>query len=196
MKAASPLSVITTARIPSGQVSLPFVGRVATDPYRLCTLVRPDLVALAKHYTPPNGSKITFFSPNGPEFTQISGFKAFGDLLIARLTKPVESVEPVVCADLQTVKMGDPAADFLAVGLQDLEKIIASPIELKLVYADGKLAKFRQNTVTKLEKGDSGAPILIKNGTEWALVGTNYSITATEAFNNLVGNYITEIASM
>lgn len=201
MTTSTPLQF--TPAVPSGVTTLPGVGLIAPaggKPARAATLVGPGLIALAKHYTPPNGTQITFQTGYGAITTAIEGsVKTYGDLLIMRLRETVD--DSVKVAQFATVEEIKNATKFVAVGLEirpDLTAVpVASPVPMpRTVYATGKNAKFVQDGIAKLEPGDSGAPIFVQVGTRYKLLGTNYSITPREFLSNLGALYVSEIPKL
>lgn len=201
MTTSTPLQF--TPAVPSGVTTLPGVGIIAPaggKPARAATLVGPGLIALAKHYTPPNGAQITFQTGYGSVTTVIESIaKTYGDLLLMYLRETVDdTIKPAQFATIAEITNG---TRFVAVGLEirpDFSAVpIASPVPApRTVYATGKNAKFVQDGIAKLEPGDSGAPIFVQVGTRYKLVGTNYSITPREFFSNLGALYVNEIPQL
>lgn len=184
------------AAVPNGAAAvvpgLGVIDAAGGKPQRLATLVGRNLIALAKHYTPPLGTRITFST--GYDFISsviAEQAKVYGDLLIMRLRDTVD--EKVRVAEFATLEEINRSNTFLAVGLSG-GKVIASAIDRpRTLYATGKNAKFINLEGSKLEPGDSGAPIYVKTGSIWKLLGTNYGITPREFYSNLGALYVSEI---
>lgn len=183
---------ITTA-VPAGTPAIPGLGIIEPaggKPARLATLVGRNLIALAKHYTPPAGAQIAFLTGWGTVNTVIQDVvKTYGDLLIMRLRDTVDDkVQVAQFADLEEIGV---ASTYLAVGLDAslTRPVFAYISPPRTVYATGKNAKFIQDGKAAIQPGDSGAPIFVKVGSKFKLFGTNYGITPREFYSNLGALY-------
>lgn len=192
MTSTAPL--IIAAPIPSDAVVISSVAEVATNPIRLMTLVGPDLIAGAKHYSPPVGVAISISTPSGPAVSVVTGIaRTYGDGQIVRIKDKLdERVKPAQIATLEEVKAG---SRYIVVGLKGLPnnpEVIGADVFPKTIYATGTMVKFMKTPEASIEAGDSGAPVFVKVGSGWKLMGSIYSVTPKEFFVNLFAKYAAE----
>jgi hypothetical protein len=175
----------------AGAICLPFVAYVETYVRRLGTLISPNLMAMAKHYAPPIGVAVTF---NGTLSTVKEYAYQNGDALIVRLNDPlVTEIAPAPIATPDEVRQG---RNFICVALKDKTSMIAGKTSLGVVYSNNLMARFSQMETAKLQPGDSGAPVFVDVNGQWKLAGTNYAITPTAFFSNLLGNFSEHIKTL
>jgi hypothetical protein len=193
MISTTPLRVASP--IQRDAIALPGICIVETTPPRLAALVGRNLIALAKHYTPPVGVAVTVLSAGGSVSSTIQSVAAtFGDLLIMRISDDVgDIVSAAPIASFDEVKR---AGTFVITGLKDLRQLIAAPAVPVTIYATGKLVKFRQSESATLQSGDSGAPSFVYVNGEWKYLGSNFGITKTEFFTNVAALYAGNIISL
>lgn len=196
MTSTTPL-ILATA-IPKDAVVISSIAEVATNPVRLLTLVGPDLLAGAKHYSPPTGVGISIPTAAGPAVSVVTGIvRTYGDGQIVRIKDKLDDrVKPSEIATLEEVKAG---TRFIVVGLKGLPnnpEIIAADVWPKTIYATGTMVKFAKTPQANIEDGDSGAPVFVKVGTKWKLLGSIYSNTPKEFYVNLFAKYAAEIPGL
>lgn len=193
MLSTTPLRVASPVQ--RDALQLPGICIIETNPPRLAALVGSNLIALAKHYTPPVGVAVTVLASGNSVVTTITGIASvYGDLLIMRLADNIgEIVDPAVIASLTEIKN---AGTFVVTGLKDLRTLIAAPSVPVTIYATGKMIKFRQTEFATLQPGDSGAPSFVHVNGQWKYLGSNFGITKTEYFTNVAATYAANIAAL
>jgi hypothetical protein len=196
MTSTSPL--ILAAAIPKDAVVISSIAEVATNPVRLLTLVGPNLLAGARHYSPPAGVGVSISTASGPAVSVVTGIvRTYGDGQILRLKDRLDDrVKPSEIATLDEIRAG---TRFVVVGLKGLPnnpEIIAADVFPKTIYSTGKMVKFSKTPAANIEDGDSGAPVFVKVGTKWKLLGSIYSITPREFYVNLFAKYAAEIPAL
>ena len=190
MLTTSPLRLASP--IAPDAIVLPGLGVVETAIPRGCALVGPDLIALAKHYTPPAAAAVSFY---GNAISSVKGVVAsYGDLLIMRLNDRIGDI--VSPAEIATLPEVFKSSAFITVGLKDLRSFVASSVYPRTIYTTGKLAKFPQTYAARLEKRDSGSPSYVNVQGIWKYLGSHYAITPTEYFSNLASLYADQIPKL
>lgn len=176
-------------------LQLPGICIIETNPPRLAALVGGNLIALAKHYTPPAGVAVTIFTSGSAISSTITGIASiYGDLMIMRISDDVgQYVSPAPIATNAEIRS---AGSFVVVGLKDLHSIVAGPATPVTIYATGKLVKFRQTEGATLQPGDSGGPGFIFVNGNWKYLGSHYGITKTEYFSNVAALYADAISKL
>jgi hypothetical protein len=193
MISTTPLRVASP--IQRDAIALPGICIVETNPPRLAALVGRNLIALAKHYTPPVGVAVTILSAGGAISSTIqSAASTFGDLLIMRISDDVGDI--VVAAPIASLEEVRRAGTFVVTGLKDLRQLLAAPAVPVTIYATGKMVKFRQSESATLQAGDSGAPSFVYVNGEWKYLGSNFGITKTEFYVNVAAIYAGHIISL
>lgn len=193
MLSTTPLRVASPVQ--RDAIALPGICIIETNPPRLAALVGRNLIALAKHYTPPLGVAVTILSSGGSISSTIQSVAStFGDLLIMRVSDDVgDIISPASIASFDEIKR---AGTFIVTGLKDLRQHIAAPAVPVTIYATGKMVKFRQTESATLQSGDSGAPSYVYVNGEWKYLGSNFGITKTEFFSNVAAIFAGSIANL
>lgn len=206
----SPPAKVVTVAVPAKQTILNYfesVGIVDGNPIRLCTLVKPGLVAAAHHYPLSPGLNITFYGSGDKKQTaKIRGVaNTFGDLELYTLDQQVNVVMPARLPPLLTASeyAGKETIGFGLVGSRKTSPYNWVPAASKfrlvrvtlerggvwtatLTASDGK---------TYLEEGDSGAPEFVNIGGDYYLLGVHRKIGSLIQ-TNMVAPWVNQINSL
>lgn len=169
------------------------VGIVDGAPPKLVALVRPNVVAGAKHYALVPGNKVTFYSSNGPVSSTVKGVAGtYGDLELYYLNDSISGVQPVAIPTFAiSAFTGRPIVTFGLVGSRSgpynwtpaavamkIARVTASSGVWTATCTNPTLQSF-------LEPGDSGGPNFFTDTTTSILyyLGSTHEISSTFTVN-------------
>lgn len=172
------------------------VGVIQTSPPRLCALIGPTTIALARHYgsagSPPltPGTIVTFYGPNGPTQStlQTSSIAAYGDLELWRLGGNPNNIKPAAITNKPSFVnyTNKPVVVFGMVGDRS-----RAPYNWFAAEALGRILRATQgsNLVwsascifpdgTRLEPGDSGSPVFFTHENRIYYLGSIRKMAST-----------------
>lgn len=193
MESLSPLT-IATAR--SGSVSLPGLVQIETSPARHGTLIRSDLVVVASHYLPPEGIAVTAITTQG-EVPSVIGkiVKQIGDITVLSLKYPLEKSSVAKIASEEELKK---VGEWVGTGYTSIntpsQRETAARMSFQRFQSDNaapgaKVVFFRQSSMSKVAKGDSGSPVYVNVNGEMKLAGVFTSTNAMSSVASLVSAF-------
>lgn len=186
MKSTTPLALI------------PSVAEVATKPVRLMVLVGPDLLAGLKIYSPPLGVGVSISTPNGPAVSVVNRIvNNCGRGQIARLKEKMDDrVKPSIIATFYDIYKATMVRVVGIRGVDERPQIIASAPWPSAVLVAGKSFVFLRKNHGEIYPGDAGAPVFVKLGSEWMLMGFVYSITINQFYVNILAGHTAKIPGL
>lgn len=170
------------------------VGVVQTWPYRLCALIKPNVVVGAKHYSIPVGSKIRFYNETGYEEASVKKVAvSFYDLEAYYLDRDIRTVEPspVFSTDNYSSLSRKEIVTFGLVGDRNPPYNSWVPAAAPALYARTLNVSAQdmtgvcafQTPGSFLQPGDSGAPSFILEDGIYKFLGSNWKISTTYNIN-------------
>lgn len=168
---------------------------------RLCALVRPHVIAAARHYNnPPFASYIggiVRFTTG--ELASIVGVALTrDDFECYYLDRPIATVQPAAIAPLEPNLYT--AREIIMFGLGDKVRPIAGRTALKYAFGNGPTwmatASNKVSQPLNVQSGDSGSPVFITANGVVQYFGSIASINLTETKINMACPHSAEIAAL
>lgn len=208
-----PYTTEVTLQPPSKEIVIPSVGGGLKNIYesvgvinpagqiRLCALVRPNVIAAARHYN------------NAPFESYIGMHVAFGQGEIATITRVVLTHDDFECYQLdRNITSVQPAhiaplepnaytnREIIVFGLADARRVVAAKTALKFAFGSGTgwvgTASNKTNQPLAVQKGDSGSPVFIVANGVVQYFGSLASINLTDLRVNMAPPHAAEIAAL
>ncbi len=206
-----PYTENVTVQPPSVQVTIPSVGGDLRNTFesvgvinpggqiRLCALVRPNVIAAARHYNnAPYQSYIGMMVVFG---TQKSTIKAVvftaDDFECYSLDDPIDTVQPAPIAPI----VGDYAGrEIIVFGLASASRPVAGKTSLKYAFigAAGGVATAgnRSGSSVVVERGDSGSPVFMVVDNVVQYLGSMAAVNLTQFQVNMASPHAAKIRSL
>ncbi len=208
-----PYTQDVTFQPPPVQVTIPSVGGSLSNTFesvgvinpggqiRLCALVRPNVVAAARHYNnPPYASYagMTVVFGNG-ELAKITGvIFTRDDFECYKLDRSITSVRPASIAPLEPNAYSN--REIIMFGLADLRRPVAGKTNLKYAFGNGVgwvgTVSNKSTAPVVVQPGDSGSPVFITANGVVQYFGSLASVNLTETKVNLACPHSAEIAAL
>jgi hypothetical protein len=208
-----PYSQDVTLQPPPVQITIPSVGGDLRNTFesvglinpggqfRLCALVRPNVIAAARHYnnapyTPYIGMTVAFISGETAKITGVVLTR--DDFECYRLDKNITGVQPASIAPLEPNFYS--GREIIMFGLADQKRPVAGKTTLK--YAFGTSSSWVGTTSNKasapimVQPGDSGSPVFIVANGVVQYFGSLGSVNLSETKINLACPHAAEIGAL
>ncbi len=208
-----PYTIDVVIQAPAQDVTIPSVGGGLKNVYesvgvinpagqiRLCALVRPNVIAAARHYNnPPYGSylgmQVAFGQGEIANIVRVIFTR--DDFECYQLDRNITSVQPAHVAPLEPNAYVN--REIIVFGLGALRRVIAGKTVLK--FAFGSLTSWvgtisnKTNQPVVIQPGDSGSPVFIVANSVVQYFGSISTINLTETKVNIASPWVAEIAAL
>lgn len=208
-----PYSQDVTFQPPPVQVTIPSVGGDLKNIYqsvgvinpggqiRLCALVRPNVIAAARHYNnspyaPYIGMTVVFTSGEQAKITGVVFTR--DDFECYQIDKNITGVQPASIAPLEPNAYS--GREIIVFGLADQKRPVAGKTILK--YAFGTSSSWvgtmsnKSTAPVMVQPGDSGSPVFIVANAVVQYFGSLGSINLSETKVNLACPHVAEIGAL
>ncbi len=208
-----PYSQDVTLQAPSIDVTIPSVGGDLKNTFesvgvinpggqlRLCALVRPNIIAAARHYNnAPFQSYIGMTVSFGPgELAKIMRvIYTQDDFECYQLDRNITSVQPASIAPLEPLAYTQ--REVIVFGLANLNTPVAAKTFLKYAFGNGPswvaTASNKPTQPLVVERGDSGSPVFIVANGVVRYFGSLAAVTLTEIKINMAPPHAEDIAHL
>lgn len=212
-----PYTELISVQPPAKQVTIPgatdslkssyeSVGVInPTGQIRLCALVRPDVIAAARHYNnapyqPYVGMEVRFVGSLGTEVAKIERvIFTRDDFECYKLDRKIQVVAPAAIAPVES-SISYAGRAVICFGLSDLTKPVATYTPLKYAFPNGAgwvaTGTNRAGSAAVIERGDSGSPVFIISGGAPKYFGSFAAMNLTTFTVNMACPWVAEINSL